>query len=411
MEGHASGDGDSGESEGACAKRPQKRSKGKSKVWEKVAWFTRRSRSRDSPSEGVAMADGDTASLPPDHMDMDLSPSNSTSNNSLMTSVGWLESSSSSDIELFEGYQDGSRVKRSRRYPNSEVIEQNCLKPSIARALFLQMDATNHKSGKGPKFVWQKKKKKSHSIPKSDSFQNGAESRSTEDLLSRTMSMPNEIANKTAACHCPACCMCTPAQRLMGACPAHARLSTSTASLDTGLSLSHCAKPTPLAPAQENISSAITTQTVEGTSVCITEIPPPDSITTELPSFIRPTIEVTTDLNQFKSNSLPMYYGKRCKVCNKPTYRPHLPHCDVTIQEGMAVVPGLGLCQCKSNISCTKVTPDAANTQSTETKSHLDNKDHDKIDPIEFRKRTEVSYHIRIICLNRCFTQEISTYI
>ena len=54
----------------------------------------------------------------------------------------------------------------------------------------------------------------------------------TDDCLSKICVQSRiDSANH---CHCPACCTCTPAQRLMGLCPAHGRLSSSTTSLDTG---------------------------------------------------------------------------------------------------------------------------------------------------------------------------------
>ena len=155
------------------AKTAHKRSKGKSRVWEKVAWFTRRSRSKDHAVGGAtaASSESDLSGIPLDNMDFDISPSSSCFDAAGLhqgAPPSWVGSSSSTDSgETFqEEFQDGYRVKRSRLYPNSEVIEQHCLKPSVARALFHQMEAASCRGGKGTKYSWQvKKKKKSHSIP------------------------------------------------------------------------------------------------------------------------------------------------------------------------------------------------------------------------------------------------------
>ena len=155
--GDSDGPGPSGSSSG---KLPAKRSKGKGKgkVWDKVVWFTRRSRSRDTPLENAAVSDAEAAAYPSDEMDLDLSPTHSISLHSTITSKSlWAESSSSSESELFEN-EDGYMVKRSRLYPNSEIIEQNCLKPSVARALFLQMEAANHRNGEATEILVAEKK-------------------------------------------------------------------------------------------------------------------------------------------------------------------------------------------------------------------------------------------------------------
>ena len=158
-------------SNGAQRKTSHKRSKGKSKVWEKVAWFTRRSRSKEhGVGATVASSESDLCGLPLDNMDFDISPSGSCYDTGGLQrrQPSWIGSSSSTNSgEGFqEEFQDGYRIKRSRLYPNSEIIEQHCLKPSVARALFHQMEAASCRGGKGPKYAWQtKKKKKSHSIP------------------------------------------------------------------------------------------------------------------------------------------------------------------------------------------------------------------------------------------------------
>ena len=173
--GKSSSDADSASSSHssvAPGKTAHKRSKGKSRVWEKVAWFTRRSRSKDHAVGGAtaASSESDLSGIPLDNMEFDISPSSSCFDAAGLhqgAPPSWVGSSSSTDSgETFqEEFQDGYRVKRSRLYPNSEVIEQHCLKPSVARALFHQMEAASCRGGKGTKYSWQVKKKKSHSIP------------------------------------------------------------------------------------------------------------------------------------------------------------------------------------------------------------------------------------------------------
>ena len=173
--GKSSSDADSASSSHssvAPGKTAHKRAKGKSRVWEKVAWFTRRSRSKDHAVGGAtaASSESDLSGIPLDNMEFDISPSSSCFDAAGLhqwAPPSWVGSSSSTDSgETFqEEFQDGYRVKRSRLYPNSEVIEQHCLKPSVARALFHQMEAASCRGGKGTKYSWQVKKKKSHSIP------------------------------------------------------------------------------------------------------------------------------------------------------------------------------------------------------------------------------------------------------
>ena len=129
--------------------------------------FTRRSRSKDHAVGGAtaASSESDLSGIPLDNMDFDISPSSSCFDAAGLHQgppPSWVGSSSSTDSgETFQGeFQDGYRVKRSRLYPNSEVIEQHCLKPSVARALFHQMEAASCRGGKGTKYSWQVKKGK-----------------------------------------------------------------------------------------------------------------------------------------------------------------------------------------------------------------------------------------------------------
>ena len=158
-------------------------------------------------------------------VNIDLSPESSASTSSppRCRSFG---STSSSELDLV----DDAFVKRSKRYPNSEVVEQNCLRPSVARALFQQLDTwlsrkdTVDASKYNLKTPWPKKKHRcDKEIVKDDSLG-----------MTRTLSMPGGIPAQSK-CHCVACCSCTPRDRLEGICSVYTKLSTSTTSLDTGL--------------------------------------------------------------------------------------------------------------------------------------------------------------------------------
>ena len=129
-----------------------RRIKGKSKVWDKMTKFARRSR-RYSVPEGACVPDADAAAMPQsaDGMDYDPNPFHLSERSS-----AWFEGSSSSDGETTETL----RMKKSRLYPNSEAIEQSS---SMARAPFLQMDTgSSGRGGRPTKYGWQKKKRRAH---------------------------------------------------------------------------------------------------------------------------------------------------------------------------------------------------------------------------------------------------------
>ncbi|XP_074644813.1 uncharacterized protein LOC141901465 [Tubulanus polymorphus] len=127
-----------------------KRDKRKSKVWQKVIWFTRKSSKnhRDQNfSEQAGIPDENAASLPADEFDFEF-----------MARPPWTESSSSSDTESSGDTNLG--IRRTATYPNSEIVEQNCLKPSVARALFQRMEATNLYPKSTSKIYFRKRQKK-----------------------------------------------------------------------------------------------------------------------------------------------------------------------------------------------------------------------------------------------------------
>jgi hypothetical protein len=198
-----------------------KRGKGRSKgrVWEKVAWFTRKSKNREQ-SENAALPDDMQAVLPVD-MDCDSSPTSPKDPPSIEHFV-WSESSSSSELEI------PGIMQKSHSYPNSEIVEQSCLKPSVARALFQQMEAANlyPKVSKPP---WQKrqstsnakKRNSAYEIRKDDYLNDNWSGHSREDLPMAN-SMPRHLDNSYIKqyihkhCHCSFCCDCDQSVRTNG---------------------------------------------------------------------------------------------------------------------------------------------------------------------------------------------------
>ena len=100
-------------------------------------------------------------------------------------------------------------------------------------------------------------------------------------------------------------------------------------------------------------------------------------------------------LQQFKSNSLPMYFSKRCKLCNKPqTNKAHLPK--------YLHVPNASLyCTCAThahqvasrahppnrNSHAVKPPPDVSIEEPVNKSSYQ----RDKVDPLEYKHKKQVS--------------------
>ncbi|XP_064633265.1 uncharacterized protein LOC135491374 [Lineus longissimus] len=252
MEAHASGyrspsGSQSDDPPSSCRRHSTKRGKGRSKgkVWEKVAWFTRKSKSREQ-SEHAALPDDLEAVLPVD-MECDSSPTTPKDPPSIEHFV-WSESSSSSELE------SPSIMQKSHSYPNSEIVDQSCLRPSMARALFQQIEAANlyPKVSKPP---WQKrqsssngkKRNSAYEIRKEDYLNDNWNSHSREDLPMAN-SMPRHLDNSYIKqyihkhCHCSFCCDCdqsvkTNVNALIGLGPlqAHSHSSTHVCSSRNGL--------------------------------------------------------------------------------------------------------------------------------------------------------------------------------
>ena len=130
-----------------------RRVKGKSKVWDKMTKFARRSRRYSVPlPEGACVPDDDAAAMPQsaDGMDYDPNPFHLSGSSS-----AWFEGSSSSDGEITETL----RMKKSRLYPNNETVEQSS---SVVRAPFQQEAGSIGRGGRPTKYGWQKKKRRAH---------------------------------------------------------------------------------------------------------------------------------------------------------------------------------------------------------------------------------------------------------
>ncbi len=114
----------------------------------------------------------------------------------------------------------------------------------------------------------------------------------------------------------------------------------------------------------------------------------------------------TETLNQFRSHSLPMYFSKRCKVCNKPQLyaKTHLPHFTWTENN---VTDNVVTCRCLTqrstaidDRSCPHPLPNTHYAQEISNK-HIDTVPledgesrhsylRDKVDPPNFKRKRQV---------------------
>ncbi|XP_038061630.1 probable E3 ubiquitin ligase complex SCF subunit sconB [Patiria miniata] len=199
--------GASSDSEGASIRPPTKRVKSKSRVWEKVAWFTRRPRREPETESALTGEDGGAACLPLDVMDIDDVPSSSSSHSpNISQPLSEYSSSSESDMPT---YGDPSRDPDS-----SQVVYQNCVRPSLVKAMF----GKNEGRGRDRKVHLQshlKKEKKCIRKSLQESSDDGDDfwtSRSPyldeESNLGESKQTTEEWDMRTLQCHCPACCSC-----------------------------------------------------------------------------------------------------------------------------------------------------------------------------------------------------------
>ncbi|XP_078676583.1 uncharacterized protein LOC144913645 isoform X2 [Branchiostoma floridae x Branchiostoma belcheri] len=150
--------GGASDSDGPTVQSP-KRAKSRSKVWDKVTWFARRKSARGcSQSEAAGTPHPGAACLPDDRMDVDSTPSSP-------RALSECSSSSEGDLSMAEP----AHVRTGRANPNSQVDSQSCIKPSVARALFHEIEMVSLATRK-PKIVIQRRKTlSSQSSEESDS--------------------------------------------------------------------------------------------------------------------------------------------------------------------------------------------------------------------------------------------------
>lgn len=290
-------------------RRRHKHDKTKCKKWGKGAWFKRveQQSSECTTSSDLAQPERE------DHEGASASSSRPHEHASACSCKAMPGSTSSSDIEIYEG-TECYRTKNSQRYPNSEVDEQNCLRPSMARAMFLQLESLTSPTKKTKRFSWPKKKQAN-----SDKVSLGPDD---SDCLIRTSSMPSGLAsNDTLSnCHCPACCNCSPLERLQGSCPAFIRRFTSTTSLDTGLAELGCSLGYLSTPWLEEEDWK---QDTGLGHMCRSPPRLPSPSDPCYPTWLIKGDDVASlgsHTDPHKTNSLPSYLSSRqrwCKICGK----------------------------------------------------------------------------------------------
>ncbi|XP_022096084.1 uncharacterized protein LOC110982156 [Acanthaster planci] len=202
--------GGSSDSEGASARPPTKRAKSKAKVWEKVAWFTRRPRREPETDSVLTGEDGGAACLPLDVMDIDDVPSSSSSHSPNMSQpLSEYSSSSEGDIHV------AAYGNTSKDAEDSQVVYQNCVRPSLVKAMF----GKNQGRGRDRKLQSFKKEKKSTKrstrefANDGDHFWTSKSIFDDKEINGIETKQPAATAEvewdmKTLQCHCPACCSC-----------------------------------------------------------------------------------------------------------------------------------------------------------------------------------------------------------
>ncbi|XP_070558029.1 F-box/WD repeat-containing protein 7-like [Ptychodera flava] len=199
--GYASGGG----SDSDGAKPPTKRAKGRSRVWEKVAWLTRRGRASrySQSSENAAMGDEACAAALPECMEVDQDLPSTASNFSPAMSRPLSECSSSSEGDLM------ANPLCEPCYPNSEVDSKSCIRPSLIRAMFRQLEPMSY-NRKNPKFARTCPKSASRGTDGEDSSPGERDSSciSSSSGSPSTSKKHNDDSANGDSCHCPACCSC-----------------------------------------------------------------------------------------------------------------------------------------------------------------------------------------------------------
>ncbi|XP_072177966.1 uncharacterized protein [Diadema setosum] len=203
MDGRDNSNIGSSDSEGVPARPLNKRTKSKSRVWDRVARLARRTRSsREGDSDFASTGEeAGEADLPSEHMDLSDGPSTSSyqSPSTRKKQLSDCSSSSEGDLAIHETAIRLTKGKKNRYKPpdNSEVVYQHCVRPSAVKAMFrpaqymLQTDQS---------VQMRKKRGQCNSVTcrHSDSYSVGCAHEGPRNL--------NDVSED--CCHCPACCCC-----------------------------------------------------------------------------------------------------------------------------------------------------------------------------------------------------------
>ncbi len=181
-------------------------------------------------------------------------------------------------------------------------------------------------------------------------------------------------------------------------------------------------------PRQDTIelSSGASHMFTDGSSMEDSDLPVPglDSSATLKPhnEYQHITGSFTETMNQFRSHSLPMYFSKRCKACNKPqlyakTHLPHFTWNDSNVTESCVT------CQCliqRSTVSDDRsyLHPPSNTHYAKETShKHIETVSHendgsrhgylkDKVDPLSFKRKRQVWKKMRPVYILKSMYSE-----
>ena len=117
-------------------------------------------------------------------------------------------------------------------------------------------------------------------------------------------------------------------------------------------------------------------------------------------------------LHQFKSNSLPMYFSKRCKLCNKPlTNKAHLPK-----YPHVPNVTQFCTCATLAHSAASRAHPPNRYNHPMKPPSDVSTEEpvkssyqRDKVDPLEYKHKREVSFRICALIPN--FTKTVKSHL
>lgn len=184
-----------------ASRSPSKRSKTKSKVWNKVVQMTHKSKrgvnDAHSGLHGVATGEtGGAACLPNDNMDVDDTPS---TNSSTTTSKQFSDWSSSCESLYHNGPSSDESHFVCKSCNSGNVVFQPCVKPSLVRsALGPCVESYKQKKSSGKKGKGRTVKRKSHYSSEED----------RSSLEESFGGIQVDSGSNSEDCHCPSCCSC-----------------------------------------------------------------------------------------------------------------------------------------------------------------------------------------------------------